>query len=145
MKRKDDLIFLILFIFIHLKIIFNFEIKQIPNQSKLISLFSDSSNNQYFFTLKSIGKVSSSGTYQIISNTVNFNEYSKAYFANPEKTHFAVSCTSNNIIEIYDSNGNLIDYRTYSTFSLSEPNLICSIDYDFTTNKIYLGYSYYYG
>ena len=143
MKRKDDLIFLILFIFIHLKIIFNFEIKQIPNQSKLISLFSDSSNNQYFFTLTSIGKVSSSGTYQIISNTVNFNEYSKAYFANSVKTHFAVSCSSNNIIEIYDSNGNLIDYRTYSTFSLSEPNLICSIDYDFTTNKIYLGYSYY--
>jgi hypothetical protein len=143
MKRKDDLIFLILFIFIHLKIIFNFEIKQIPNQSKLISLFSDSSNNQYFFTLTSIGKVLSSGTYQIISNTVNFNEYSKAYFANSVKTHFAVSCSSNNIIEIYDSNGNLIDYRTYSTFSLSEPNLICSIDYDFTTNKIYLGYSYY--
>ena len=133
----------LLYLTIQIIQISNFDISQIPNSSQLLAIIPDSSKNIYYFTLTSIGKVFPDGTNTIISNTVNLKISSKVTFVNNEKTKFAISCTENNAIEIYNSDGSLIDSKTYDSLILFETNHKCSIDYDYTNNKIYYGHSYY--
>ena len=134
---------ILLYLTININQISNFEIHQIPDSSQLLEIIQDTSKNIYYFTLTSIGKIFTDGTNTIISNTVNLKISSKVTFVNNEKTKFAISCTQNNAIEIYNSDGSLIDSVSYETLNLFETNYKCSIDYDYTNNKIYYGHSYY--
>ena len=136
-------IIILLYLTIQINQISNFEIFQISNSFELLAIIPDSSKNIYYFTLKSFGKIFPDGTNIIISNTVNLKISSKVTFINTEKSKFAISCTENNAIELYNSDGTLIQSKTYENLNLLETNYKCPIDYDYSNNKIYFGHSYY--
>ena len=104
---------ILLYLTIQINQISNFEIFQISNSFELLAIIPDSSKNIYYFTLKSFGKIFPDGTNIIISNTVNLKISSKVTFINTEKSKFAISCTENNAIELYNSDGTLIQSKTY--------------------------------